>query len=326
MKRSGLKPSTTLCRFVFAAAMLCNTLLAYAESRPDSALIIVGAEGTAEYGKRFATQAKTWQDTCAKAGIAVETIGLNKEAKVADIEQIKARLTTETKATAGTFWLVMIGHGTFDGREAKLSLRGDDITAEQLGAWLKPITREVVLIDTASASAPFIKACAGPKRVLVAATKSGDEVFLTRFGEPFVKAIAGATEADLDQDQQVSVLEAFLYASKQADKFYETEERIATEHAVLDDNGDGVGSRASAFDGVRGKATTGIAEGVRAHELHLVLSEAELKIPDDVRAKRDALERAVRDVVAKRSTMKEEDYYRELEKLFLKLAALTPAR
>jgi hypothetical protein len=156
--------------------------------------------------------------------------------------------------------------------------------------------------------------------VVVAATKSGDEVFFTRFGEPFAKAIAGAGEADLDQDGQVSVLEAFLFASKQADLFYETEERIATEHALLDDNGDGVGTRASMFEGVRGKA--GTADGVRAHELHLVMSEAEAKIPADIRARRDALEGAVREVVAKRATMPEEGYYRELERLFLEIAKL----
>jgi hypothetical protein len=308
---------------VFSLVFIALASLAQAEPRQDSALIIVGAEGTAEYGKGFAAQAKVWQESCTKAGIAVETIGLNTEAKTTDKAAIKTRLEKEAQAKdqPGTLWLVMLGHGTFDGREAKLSLRGEDVSAEQLGSWLKSIAREVVFIDTASASAPFLKACVGPRRILVSATKSGDEVFYSRFGEPFAKAISGAEEADLDQDKQVSVLEAFLYASKQVDKFYETEERIATEHAMLDDSGDGIGSRASMFDGVRGKS--GVADGLRAHELHLVLSEVEAKIPADIRAKRDELERAVRDVVAKRSTMKEDEYYQELEKLFLEIAKLS---
>jgi hypothetical protein len=134
------------------------------------------------------------------------------------------------------------------------------------------------------------------------------------------QAIGGLPEADLDQDKQVSLLEAFLYAAKQAAQFYETEQRIATEHALIEDNGDGVGTRPEMFEAVRAKDDQ--ADGARALQLALVLNEQEMKLSDEVRAKRDVLEAQVRALAAKKAQMKDDDYYRELEALFVQIARL----
>ena len=109
-------------------------------------------------------------------------------------------------------------------------------------------------------------------------------------------------------------------AAKQAAQFYETEERIATEHAIIEDNGDGVGARSEVFEGVRPKDTK--SDGARALQLALVLNDEEMKLSDEVRAKRDALEAKVRELVAKKASIKEDEYYRELEKLFREIAGL----
>ena len=50
-------------------------------------------------------------------------------------------LTNEVAKPAGEFWLVFIGHGTYDGHAAKFNLRGPDISAEELAAALKPCQR-----------------------------------------------------------------------------------------------------------------------------------------------------------------------------------------
>ena len=89
-------------------------------------------------------------------------------------------------------------------------------------------------------------------------------------------------------------------------EFYEKEERISTEHAVIDDNGDSVGTRSELFS----RAEKDIPDGSRATQVALVLSEDEMKLTDVQRAKRDELERKLESIKAKRESMKPDDYYR----------------
>ena len=92
--------------------------------------------------------------------------------------------------------------------------------------------------------------------------------------------------ADLDKDGQVSLLEAFLTAASRVREFYRAEARLATEHPLIDDTGDKLGSPADWFRGVR--ATTrakdgAAADGLRAHQWHLVPSDRERALPADLR-------------------------------------------
>lgn len=293
-------------------------------TRDVDVIVVVGAEGTEEYGKKFKEQSDGWKAACEKAAVKFEIIGIAKD-KTDDARQLEERLKAEPAKTSGALWLVFIGHGTFDGREAKFNLRGNDITPAQLGGWLKPVKREVVFVDATSASAPFAKAVAGSGRICVSATKSPDEFYYARFGEHFANVIGGDLQADLDQDKQVSVLEAFLFASKKVAEFYETDGRLATEHSIIDDNGDGVGTRAEIFNGVNpGKSADGSKpDGDRARQISLVLSDEDAKLTDAQRARRDELERAVRALDAKAKT-KDAAYYAEMEKLMVELARIYP--
>jgi hypothetical protein len=328
--RSRFKvPGSRFCRCVALASLLSFLSVgSFAEevrkaTRDVDVVVVLGAQGTEEYGKRFKEAADAWQGACAKAAAKFEIIGTAKD-NADDAKLLEERLKAEHAKTTGALWLVFIGHGTFDGREAKFNLRGADVTPAQIAAWLKPVKREVVFIDTASASAPFAKAVAGPNRICVSATKSADEVFYARFGEFFAKAVGGLPEADVDQDRQVSVLEAFLHASKQVAEFYVTDGRLATEHAIIDDNGDGVGTRAEVFQGVvAGKTAEGSKpDGERARQVSLVLSEDDARLAEAARARRDEMERMIRALAGKKSAMKEADFYREMEKLMLELARI----
>ena len=322
-------PGSRFCRCICVASLLSFLSFgSFAEevrraTRDVDVVVVLGAEGTPEYGKRFSDQADAWKAACAKAVVKFEIIGDAKE-KTDDANLLEARLKVEQTKTTGALWLVYIGHGTFDGREAKFNLRGADVTPTQIGGWLKPVKREIVFIDTTSASAPFAKAVAGPNRICVSATKSADEFFYARFGEFFAKAIGGSPEADVDQDKQVSVLEAFLHASKQVAEFYETDGRLATEHSIIDDNGDGIGTRAEVFQGViAGKTADGSKpDGDRARQGSLVLSDEDAKLSDAARAKRDEIERSIRALADKKAKMPEADFYRDMEKLMLELARI----
>lgn len=293
-------------RGILLALFLCLTTL-HAAPRALDVVIVVGAEGAEEFGKKFDAQVTAWSTACAKAGIAPEVF--RGEKTTAELEQRLARAKPDR-----SLWLVLIGHGTFDGREAKFSAEGPDFDVKQLSGWLKPLKQEVAIIHTASASGGFLKSLSGKSRVVITATKSPDEVFYARFGEHFATAIGGLEEADLDQDKQVSLLEAFRHASKATDTFYENEGRLATEHALLDDNGDGTGTRREAME-----AGSAVLDGERAAQLVLVLSEEEKQLTDEQRSTRDRLERELKMLKEQRAKLSDDEYYAKLEKLLLEL-------
>ena len=82
------------------------------------------------------------------------------------------------------------------------------------------------------------------------ATRNGAEQYNTLFGGYFVEALTSET-ADTDKNKRISVLEAFRFAKGEVAKAYEREGLLATEHALLDDNGDGLGTPPDWFSGVR---------------------------------------------------------------------------
>jgi hypothetical protein len=290
----------------------------HAATRELDVVVVLGAAGTEEYGKKFQTQVEAWTAAAAKGGVPVEILAGDET--TAKLEQ---RLAA---AKAGRpLWLVLIGHGTFDGRAAMFSAEGPDFDVKQLAGWLKPLKQEVVVIDTASASGGFLQALAGQKRIVITATKSADEVFYARFGGYFAEAIGGLAEADVDQDKQVSLLEAFRHASKAVARFYENEGRLATEHALLEDNGDGSGTRSEVFDAEASVRPGTAMDGKRAAQRVLVLSEEEQKLTDAQRSKRDGLERELKALKEQRAKVPEEEYYTKLEGLLRELGEVYAA-
>jgi hypothetical protein len=219
---------------------------------------------------------------------------------------------------------VLIGHGTFDGKEAKFNLRGPDLSDTELAEWLKPCRRPLAVIDCSSCSAPFLNRLSGKDRVVITATRTGSETNYARFGDFFSASIADPA-ADLDKDGQTSLLEAFIAASHRVEEFYKQAGRLSTEHALLDDNGDALGTPANWFQGTRAtRAARNRAplDGTRANQWHLLLSPAEQTMPGEARAKRDALELRIETLRGKKASMPEVEYYAQLEKLMLELARL----
>jgi hypothetical protein len=294
------------------------------DDRP-SVIVVVGAPGEEEYGKSFEKSAGLWEQASREGGAKYRRVGVtNANATATDSDELKQILAAEPKEGTGELWLVLIGHGTFDGKEAKFNLRGPDLSVEALADWLKPFRRPLAVIDCSSSSAPFVNKLSAMNRVIVTATRSGYEQNYARFGEYVSEAIADP-QADLDKDGQTSLLEAFLSASRRVAEFYNTAGRLATEHALLDDNGDGLGTQADWFRGIHAvkKAKEGAsADGFRAHQFHLVRSEQERKMPAATRAKRDELELRIARLRDVKNGMKEADYYQQLERLFIELAAL----
>ena len=213
----------------------------------------------------------------------------------------------------------------FDGQEAKFNLRGPDLSATNLAAWLQPFKRPLAIINCASASAPFLTKLSAPGLVVITSTRSGYEQNYARFGQYISEAITDP-QADLDKDGQTSLLEAFLMASRRVAEFYETGGRLATEHALLDDNGDGLGTPADWFRGLRAvkQAQNGKGlDGFRAHQFILVRSGQEQRLSPALRARRDELELSVAKLRETKEKLGEDDYYQKLEGLLIELAKLS---
>jgi hypothetical protein len=294
-------------------------------------VLVVGAEGTAEFGEQFAHWAERWKQAATQGSTPLQILGRDvtqasetKSDTPADKQRLQSLLEAEKKNGERPLWLVFIGHGTFDGRSAKFNLRGPDLSADELAAWLKPFTRPLVIVNCTSSSGPFLSKLTGRGRIVITATRSGNELNYARFGDYFSAAIADPS-ADLDKDGQTSLLEAYLAASHRVEEFYQQEARLATEHALLDDNGDGLGTPAGWFEGIRAtrRAKDGAElDGTRAHQIQLVPSARELAMPAELRKQRDELELAVEALRSKKATMNEEEYYTQLEPVLVQLAQL----
>ena len=328
--RPSIPPVRKLWPLLLLALFLLAGHLPAAESTPSlsnnaaTVILVAGAPGESGYGEQFAKWIDNWTTACRQANARTITIGCAPTNTVSDKDSLRQTLTDEPKATANDLWLVLIGHGTFDGHDAKFNLRGPDLAATELAAWIEQFRRPLVVINTASSSGPFINALSAPGRVIVTATSSGYEQNYARFGQYLATAINDPA-ADLDKDGQTSLLEAFLTASHQVDEFYRVEGRLATEHALLDDNGDKLGTPAQWFRGIRAvkkPRENAALDGLRAHQIHLVRSAAEQKLSPEQRLRRDELEQSIAALREKKSQMPEDQYYQDLEKLLLELAGI----
>ncbi|UCG58663.1 MAG: hypothetical protein JSU70_03945 [Phycisphaerales bacterium] len=321
-----MKAVTTLLACVLALG-LCGPVTSGAQQQGAEnqvVIVVVGAAGTPQYAEQFTRWSGLWEQACSEVNARFTAIGLDDTDASSDRMSLQETLAAESKESTAALWLVLIGHGTYDGRTAKFNLRGPDISADDLAEYLEPVRRPIAFINTASSSAPFLKKLSAPGRVVITATKSGFEQNHTRFGQYLAEAIV-EPQADLDKDGQTSLLEAFLTASHAVDEFYSAAGRLATEHALLDDNADALGTPGDWFRGIRPvqKAESGASlDGYRAHQLHLQYSQAETKMPLSLRTRRDRLELEVMRLRDRKETLSEEEYFSKLQVLLHSIAQI----
>jgi len=287
-------------------------------------IVVIGPAGEEAYRPAFAEQVTAWEKAAATAGARAIFIGRDTPAATPDRSLLEQTLAAETKTGTDPLWLILIGHGAFDSKEARFNLRGDDVSATELKAWLQPFQRPLAVVNTTSASAPFLNTLSATGRVIVTATRSGNERNYTRFGSSLASVLVDPA-ADLDQDGHVSLLEAFLAASAKVAEFYEGEGRLATEHALLDDNGDGLGTPASWFRGLRAvkkPKDAAALDGTRAHQWLLTPDSTAATQPAAWRARRDALESTIATLRDQKATLPPDEYYRRLDPTLLELARL----
>ncbi len=317
---------TAFCLPPFAYSLTTDHRPLTTVQESSYAVIISGASGEENYAKQFAE----WSENLRRAlveelNFAPEKIRMlsekpsNGAARATAEEVRRAFESLRGEATPESIVFVfLIGHGTFDGTNAKFNLVGPDLPATAYDTLISALpARRVVVINTASASGEFIKPLAGKGRIIVTATKSGQERNATRFAGYFIEALTNPA-ADADQNKRVSVLEAFSYAAKLTDEMYKSAGRLATEHALLEDSGDGVGHPA-----------TEAGDGALARTTYFNVPVATQAGGDTSAAKvlveRTRLEEEIEHLKARKSQMPVTDYEASLEKLLIELAKLNQA-
>jgi hypothetical protein len=305
-----------------AFAFLVATSPAVAADR--YALVVSGAPGGAAYAATY----QKWEQQLTAAlrdrlgfspnrievlsGTAVEA---DRSSTRAHVERAVAHLKSVTHGD-DLVLVVLIGHGTADGGTAKFNLPGPDLTSIDWAALLRELPGRLVFIDTTAASAPFLADLSARGRIVITATESTAERYDTVFPAELIAALTDPA-ADLDKNGRVSVWELFQFVNRRVARHFDEQGLLATEHALIDDNGDGIGADAAAqspSDGALARAT--YLERDRAEETGDATMTALV-------AKRRALEEKAEVLRQKRPTVAPEAWEREYEQLMIELARVS---
>ncbi|MBS0264164.1 MAG: hypothetical protein JSS02_19665 [Planctomycetes bacterium] len=223
------------------------------------ALILSGIPGDEQHAALFQQTATAWEKWLT-TDLQFESSHVLRLPGSASPTEKPAPLTAEvirnTLADLSTklgerdaLWVFLLGHGNYDGKHAWFHVEGRDPSQADLGRWLSNIRcREQVLWLTQANSGWFVKPLSQPGRIVVAATAADDESNETEFPEALTSVTRLPVEKlDADADGKVSVAEFFIAVSAAVLERFAADNRFPTEHAQLDDNGDGLGTEVLAL-------------------------------------------------------------------------------
>lgn len=316
MRRAGL-----------IVALLAWVPALQAQGAPTHLLLITGLGGQPAYSQSFHDAARQIYDAAGQWGVPDSQRVWLGEDPARDPRRIRARAGREAvaaefvalarRARAGDVVLVvLIGHGSGEGAESRVNLPGPDPTARDYGAWLLPLAEAtVVFVNASSASGDFLPVLSGANRIIITATRGATERNESVFHTHFAHGLSTA-EADADKDGRISVLEAYTYARTATRQAYESTNRLLTERAQLDDQGNGRGVEdPAATEGAAGGLARQVAFGGQpaSSDPRVVALMAE----------RRQLEAQVTALRGRRASMSAEAYEAELERLLVLIAEKT---
>lgn len=310
-------------------------LFVNAPSKADSRLLVVsGLGGDQRFEESFLKTATQLYDSAKQAGVEANSLRLLIEDPELDPERPSLKSTRDNVLAAldeliaatgedDELWVLLIGHGSFRDGTTRINLPGPDLTDLDLATRLTGLdNRRTVVVNTTSSSGGFLESLAAPGRVVVTATKSAAQRNETRFGAYFAAALSDL-EADENRDERVSLLEAFHFASREVERYYETEKLLKTEQALLDDNGDGEGS--SGPDALGGE--DGAGDGLLAAQLHFggpatSAPSVTTEVAGELGDRRRELSQRLVELRRQKGSLSEEVYNLELERLLIEIARI----
>lgn len=317
-----------------ALVLLCSGTAAPVEAQDTHLLLVVGLGGDQAYRELF----HGWAVDMTAA--AVDRLGLaesrivylgerpedapgviDDRSSLENMASVLARLARDV-GPRDRILILLIGHGTGEGEDVQFNLPGPDLTPQDLEVMLNDFpTQTVAVVNTSPSSGPFVPVLSGPNRVVLTATRSAQERNETQFGGFFVEALKEAG-SDLDKDGRTSLAEAFQYARREVDRYYESQGLLATEHAQLDDDGDGEGSTDLGENVSDGRLAGAFWFGPSSQVGVGGLVPDSITDPELLRlfGEKAELERRVQELRGLKSQMEESRYEQELESLLVELA------
>lgn len=305
-----------------AFLIACLTLSMNASAAERYVLVISGVSG----GEKYAAQQKKWREEIATfltAGLAVPDANLvvldeehdaSSTPTAANIRRVMGDLRRRVTGS-DTLLFVLLGHGTYDGIDAKFNLVGPDLSATEWKDALDGVAGRLVIVNTTESSFPFLEQLSSRGRVIITATDSAAQRFATVFPEYFIRSLVDGS-SDFDKNGRVSILEAFNAASAGVKQHYEQRGQLSTERPLIDDDGDGTGREAGAPG----------ADGTLAGTVYLDPEPGAQRSGDaEVAAlerQRGLLEARLQALRERKSSMSDAEYQAELEKILVELARI----
>ena len=226
------------------------------------ALVLCGLPGDAAHRKLLGDSLELIYSGLASHGFAAENVHLlwGDEPTDKDGPALKASRgicsrESITKAVADlqaatqptdTLWVIVLGHAHYDGRYSWLNVSGDDLHQLDFGRLFEEVRcREQVFFITTPVSGYFQKPLAMPGRIVITATEPDLEVNETLYPHKLARALSGAIsygEMEMDRDGQLTLLDLYLWIARDIAQEYVAGMLLSTEHALIDDNGDGRGT------------------------------------------------------------------------------------
>ena len=310
-------------RALLAVPLLLSLASVTAGAQERYALIVSGASGGEEYLQQYTA----WTTEFVRTLTSRLKFDPQRITALADSDEAATAATAGNVRTAiaavqarmrrdDLLLVLLIGHGTFDGVDAKFNLVGPDLESSEWSSLLKPLPGEVVIVNTTAGSFPFVERVSGPRRIVISATDSVAQRFDTVLANYFIRSFDDET-ADLDRNGRISIWEAFSAGTAGVRRHYQQLGQLATERALLDDNGDRIGSSAAEQGD----------DGAQASRTYLQEAAPDAPPTDEALVKllqrKAVLEAELEELKIRRRFLSAEDYAREFERIITEYARVS---
>ncbi|MGB6450747.1 MAG: hypothetical protein WBE92_08355 [Steroidobacteraceae bacterium] len=301
-------------RFVVLAGLACLWIVAQPARADTYFLTVAGLGGEPDYEQSFRQLASELDRVLQGPEHHVYTLS-GPGASRADVTKT-LRLIAGLAKPQDDFVLILIGHGSYDGFEYEFNLPGPDITGREIAALCNRIAADrQLIVNTTEASGASIATLARRGRAVIAATKNGTEKNATVFARYWVDALQDPT-ADVDKNDAISALEAFDYATAKTAAFYESQKRLATEHAEFEDTVHGAPVRAASTETGAGRFLSSLTL-VRMGSARAAAANPAKR---GLLARKEQLEQRIDTLKYQRAAMSAADYKRQLTQVLVQLA------
>lgn len=221
----------------------------------NRALIVIGLPGDSAHEALFKDTARNWKAWLTgplgfPSGEVRTLSGLSDSSGIGDAPATRESIAREVEAfrkkvgPGDRAWVFVLGHANLDDGHAFLHLPGPDFREDEFAALFRGmVAKEQVFWLTTPASGAFLPPFSATGRIVVAATERSGEANETEFPHALAEVAAlPISKLDLDKDGKVSIREVFLATVEAVEARFAADMRAPTEHAQLDDDGDGVGT------------------------------------------------------------------------------------